>query len=233
MSITFSVLRSRVQLKVNELDARRATAGVIIIDNAMADAFIAIAARLPAPWVITESAGSIAANADTFTLPTASAEEYAGGLRIRLRSDGSFLLKSTIDEIDRFRANDPSTVGTTRPQRFAVWEESDQDVICRCWPRSKDTETYDLFARMSVTDPRDAASMDAATIPFSRYGITALVYQAAALVIDGQTDEDLAVRRINRNVTRGWMRNAEILIAKEAERRHSISSVGRSVRVHS
>lgn len=231
MSVTLAVVRDRVRIRTRDVDAKNNSRDVVEYDNAICEAYLALSAWLPAPTSVTESAGTIAANADTFTLPTSGDEEYAGELRLRLRSDGSFLTRRTVEEIDRLRSGDTATVGTSRPTDFCVWEESDQDVQCRCWPRSRELETYDLHRTLLASDLRDAAAMDAASVAFSRFGVVSLVLHAAALMVQGMTDDDLALRRLSRGVAKDWVRDASTVLYKERERRHNLESVGRTLRL--
>jgi hypothetical protein len=230
MSITLNVLRGRVRERVRDTDVRSPSRDIAEYDTAIADAYIALSAWLPAPTSVTASAGTIAANADTFTLPTASSEEYAGEVRIRLRSDGTFLTRRTVEEIDRLRSGDISTVGTSRPTDFCMWEELDQDVQCRCWPRSKDAESYDLHRTLAPDELRDLG-FDLSTVQFSRFGTVALVLHASALMVEGMTDDDLATRKLNRGVAGDWMRDSRVVLYKERERRHNLESVGRTLRM--
>ena len=219
-------VRQRIKECLRDTDLRKPSRDTPEYDNAIAEAYLGLASRLPAATSVTTSAGTIAANADTFTLPTASGEEYGGEVRIRLRSDGSFLRRRTVMEIDLLRSGDISTVGTSRPTDFCMWEEGDQDVQCRCWPRSRELETYDLHRSLLPSDLRDAAALDTDDINFSRYGLVALVYHASALILKSMTDEDLTARRLNRGVADHWLAQADIVLYKEAERRHNIESVG-------
>lgn len=229
MAITLAVARNRVRVKLNEMDQRRASTGVVAIDNAIADAYISLGSRIPAPHASTASAFTIAANAQTFVLP-ASGAEYAGDVRIQLVSNGMFLVKISRDELESFRNGITSTTGTGKPSHFSLYEESDQELQGECWPRSKDAEACNLFASLTVTDLRDAAAMDVASITFSRYGSTALVYYASALLAAGMNDEDLKLRRLNPNVATLWKADAERLLYEEEVRRHNAESVGRTQR---
>ncbi|MGQ0721021.1 MAG: hypothetical protein ACT4PE_05535 [Candidatus Eiseniibacteriota bacterium] len=224
-------VRHRVREHLRDTDFRRPEWDTAALDNAIAEAYMALAAWLPAPTAVVESAGTIAANADTFTLPTAAGEEYAGEVRIRLRSDGSFLIQRTVEEIDMLRAGETSTVGTTRPTHFCMWEELDQDVICRCWPRSRDAEAYDIHRTLALADLREGASLDIETVRFSRFGVSSLVLHAAASLVTGATDEALSRLGLSRGAARTWQQQSDILLYKERERRHNVESVGRVMRL--
>jgi len=229
MAVTLEVMRSRVRVKLNEMDARRVARDVVEIDGAISDAYILLGSRIPAPRLYTPNAFTIAANANTFRLP-ASGAEYAGDVRIQLVSDQRFIVKMTREEIESLRDGDIATVGIDRPRFFSLYEESDQDVQGDCWPRSKDAELCNLFAALVVSDLRDATDMDAANITFSRYGSTALVFYAAASLVAGMTADDLALRRLNPNIAALWLKDADRLLYAEEVRRHAAEDSGRTQR---
>lgn len=225
-----SVVRARVREHTRGVDSRHTSRDIVEYDNAIAEAYMALQSQIPAATLHTAAAFTISADADTFTLPTSSGEEYAGEVSIQLVSDRSFLRKVTLDEIDAMRAGNTQSVGTGRPMFFALWEEADQDVQGRCFPRSKDAESCDLYRALVADDLRDAANMDVANIRFSRYGTSALVLYASAIVVEGLTPDDAAARKINREITRGWRDAANRLLYTDAVRRHALEDVGRTQR---
>ena len=230
MSVTLAVIRARVRVKIKEMDQRRGTTGIVEIDNAIADSYLLLASRIPSPRLVSLSAFTISANAQTFVLPSTAAIEYSGEVQIQLQSDKSFLKKITRDELQSYRSRDINNVGTTRPQMFSLYEDESQVVQGDCWPRSRDSELCDMFADISATDIRDAVAMDAASIKFARRGSTALVYHASAELVQSMTDSDLATRRLNRNVVGQWREDAERLIYEEEVRRHQAEDTGRTQR---
>jgi hypothetical protein len=233
MATTLVVVRNRVRARLNELDNRAVSTGLIAIDNAIADTLQVQSARLPAPKLYSASAFNISAGAQTFALPTTlgvvATLEYAGDVRLQLNSDKTFLLKSTRDEIEALRFGDTSTAGS-KPLRFSLYEDSATVVQGECWPRSKDLEAVNLFASLDHSDVRDAASMDAAEIQFSRFGVTSLVLMTAAVLVRGMADEDLALRRLERAVAATWEKQAASLLYTDERRRHDAEGSGRTQR---
>ena len=233
MATTLVVVRNRVRARLNELDNRAVSTGLIAIDNAIADTLQVQASSLPAPSLYAASAFTISAGAQTFALPTTigsvATVEYAGDFRLQLNSDKTFLYKSTREEIESLRNGDASTNGS-RPVRFSLYEDSATVVQGDCWPRAKDAEAVNLFADLDHNDIRDAASMDAAEIQFSRYGVTSLVLLSAAVLVRGMTDADLALRRLERAVAATWEKQAAKLIYEEEVRRNEAESTGRTHR---
>ena len=228
MATAFSSLRARIRIRIKERDTRTNVFSVPEIDSAMADAYLALQARLPAARLYTSGAGTIAANADTFTLPTASSAQYQGDVSIQLDSDKSFLRKVTREEIDAMREG-AATSYVVRPRYWAPWEEDGQEVVARCYPRAEAAETYHLFAAMVADDLRVAA-MDAASVELSRYGETAFIYTVAAELVAAMRDEDLAAKRLDKGVVQVWQRIAEVALYQEEARLHDMADVGRQQR---
>ena len=226
MAETLATVRSRVRVNLKELGERSTVAGLIAIDNAIADAYLVLGASIPAPRLLTPSAFTIAANSRTFTLPSAAGLQYTGIVEIQLRSDRSYLSKRSRDEIQALYNGDTQTVGTSRPLLFSLYEDSSQVVQGDCWPRSRDAEPCDLYASLSVADIRDAASMDAATIQFGRAAVHAVVLQASSMLVAAMTDEDLRERKLNPKVADTWYKQAQTLAYQEELRRNNAEAVG-------
>jgi hypothetical protein len=224
LSNTLPQVRARVNALLNNLDAKRPI-DLVRVDQNIRNAYITLQARMPAAETETASAGTITAGSDTFSLPTTSSAEYAGLVWIRLRSNGEFLTHVTVEEMNALRAGNASIV-TGTPRYFALWEDSTQTVQGRCESAPASTETYDLF-KTAVASDFDATALDSTTIALSRYGIQALIYQAAAEIAASLTEEDLALRRLNPAVIKVWFQQAEIMLNKECQRRNDLESVGR------
>jgi len=232
---TLANIRARVQVRLNDTDSPRGSFDVVQTDHAIADACLALGAAIQAPEVYLASALTIAAG-DTFTLPTAaqtgyvSLSQYAGDIRIRLRSVNRFLIKRTVEELDALREGRASTPASGIPTDFALWQEMDDDVQGRCWLPAASAEVCDLFVSLVPDDIRDAADMDAANIRFSRYGATALVYHASALLVAQMDAESLKARKLNPNVAQLWLKEAQTLLYREEVRKNNNESVGRTIR---
>jgi hypothetical protein len=224
------------------MDARRVGFSGPEIDQAVADAYLILQSRLPAPDLVTPSGLTISAGGDTFTLPNTVTQwtgndggaEYAGDVRIRVRSTGQFLRRRTVDEVDQWRNFTP-TVHLSIPDVFCLWEEKDNDVQGRCYPGARDDVVCDLYASLAADDLRDfigsgTDDMDDVEILFSRTAATALVLYTSADLLARMTEEDLSARRLSRIVAPDWRREADVLLYQEAARRHDIDGVGRTMR---
>jgi len=231
---TLANIRSRVQVRIGDDDNRKGSFGIVKIDHAIADAAIALGASLPAPEVYLSSALTIAAG-DTFTLPTAaqtgfvSLTQYAGDIRIRLRSNNIFLVKITTEEMDARKNGRASAPGSV-PEVFSLWEEMDNDVQGRCDPPAKAAEVCDLFVSLQPDDIRDADDMDAANVRFSRLGSLSLVAYTSALLVAQMDEEDMKLRRLNPGIVTLWLKEAADAIYREEVRRNNEESVGRTQR---
>src|SRR5262245_33343652 len=107
---------------LKEIDRRMSTAGLVVIDNAIASSYLVLGSFLPAPKVLTAAAFTISANARTFTLPTTNNAQYRGEVEIQLVSDGSYLKRMSREEINSFYDGSNSTTGTGRPAWFSLYE---------------------------------------------------------------------------------------------------------------
>lgn len=221
---TLPQVRAEVRVALREMDARKPI-GLVEVDQAIRKCYLLLQFRLPAARSYTASAFTISSAAETFTLPTTSSAEYAGDVRIQLASDGSFLTKLTIEEIDAYRDGQSSTaVGV--PRYFALYEEDDGEVQGRCYPRANQAYVCNLFRSLVAAD-FDLTALDSTNIRLSRPAATALVLKSACYLVAGMTAEDLATRRLDRGIVSLWNDEAERAIYQEAMRRHAIGATGR------
>lgn len=232
---TLAVVREKIQAKLNDTDDKAGSLDTVQYDHAIADVYTTVGAILPLPHLYISGAFTIAANTDTFSLPTAaytgylSATQYGGDIRIRLVNRRYFLEKRTVEELDAERDWTQPTQFAW-PRRFALWEENTQKVQGRVFPGSAADEPCDLYVSLVADDLRAAADMDAANVRLSRYGETALVYHAAALLAAAMTPKDLDLRRLSPSVIGLWFKEAARLLYKEECRQADTMSIGRVMR---
>jgi len=218
-----SGIRARVQIEMNEADNRRASSGVIAIDQKICDKFTEIVAIIP-PTHLYEVSG-LTISAETFTLPTTSSREYAGDVRIRLRSTGTWLEHVTVEQLDAIRAGNVATSGV--PSVFALWEEPDLEVQGRVWVPPRTAEVCDLYRAVIPASLR-AFDLDSVSVDLSEFAETALVNMVAADLVAKMNDEDLALRRLNGpQFVASARETARVLLLKEGARRHNLERAGR------
>jgi hypothetical protein len=140
------------------------------------------------------------------------------------------MTQRSVEELNALREGAPSTSGASVPTDFCLWEEADNAMKGRCWPPAAAGEACDLYVSLVPDDLRDAADMDAANVRFSRYGATALVFHAAAILLAQLPQEELKRRNLNPSVAPLWLRQAEKLIYQEAVRRNNTEDAGRTQR---
>jgi len=241
MSIALRRVRDRISMKLRDTDARKGTFDTVYLDNAICEAYLALQGRLPPPDLYTANAFTIGAGGDTFTMPTSVTQwtgndggaEYAGDFRIQLASNGQFLQKRTVEELDSMRNRLPTvSPALSIPYLYTLWEESDQDVQGRCYPGAKVAEACNLFRTFKADDLRDFVgagtdTLDNVEVMFSRLGTVALVYHVCAELVASMPEDDLKLRRLNPAVAQLWMQMSEDALYNEACARHDIDSVGR------
>jgi hypothetical protein len=224
-------VRSRVRVGLQDLRNLDAPRNTIEVDNAICEAYMVLAADLPPPHLLSTGGVTLSANSSTFTLPIASNQIYGGDVRIRRQSDGIFLYRLTVEEIDARRSGHIQTTGMGKPDYFALWEDSSQVVQGRCWPIPSANEVCDLFANLVPDDLRNAATLETAGIvQFSRWGLEALVLRARANLLTAMTAEDAEARHLDKSVAPLWLADSQRLLMREAARRHDLESVGRIMR---
>lgn len=223
MSTTVAALADRIANKLRALDPNGPLDSVYI-DGEIRDAYMQLQAKLPAAYSYTAAAGTITAGATTFTLPTTSTAEYAGDVRVQLVSTGAFLVEVTQDEMQMFRNNVTSTT-SGRPQYFAPYEDSSQQVICWVYPSPTSAESYNLFRSLV---PSDFTSTDTGgtTLALGRFAQEALILKACSNIVAAMIPEDVAKLKLDKNVAELWARQAEEMAYQESARRSDIEAAG-------
>jgi len=229
LAVTLPSVRARVQVKIRQSDSRKFSIGPIEVDQAIRDAYLLMASRLPAAHVVATSALTIASGADTFSLAVASSEEYEGDVRIQKQTDRRFLDRLTVEEIDAYRSGQTSSY-TGIPERFALWEDTATVVQGRVHPRANAAYVCDIYRSVVAAD-FDLTAVDATSIAFSRYGINALIIQAASDLVASMTDEMLKERGLSGGIAGVWAKQAEVALYREQSRRNSLASTGRTHRM--
>jgi len=239
MAIALRRIRDRIRFRLRDFDATNGSYTGPEYDQYICDAYLAMQSRLHRPDLYTSSAFTISAGTDLFSLPATVLQytgndggaEYAGDVRIRLRSTGDYLVKNTVEELDAWRDGDQNVV-LAIPRHFALWEDKDQAVQGRCHPGAKVAELCDLFAPLTADDLRDfvgggTSDLDDVEVLFSRVAAQALVYGVAAELLLMMPDDEATRRRINKAVVQKWERMSEVMLDSEEARRHDVEDVGR------
>lgn len=227
--ITLAKLRARVQVEIRDDDNRKDSFGVVEIDNTICNAYLAMHARMGEPSLYTASGVTIAAGANTFSLPTTTTAEYAGDIALQLLSVGTFLTKCSVEEIQAWQDGQPTPL-LSIPTKFALYEDSSIIVQGIVYPGAKVAEPCNLYRALVVVDPRDAADMDAVNIVAGRYAQTALIYRAAAMLAMKMSARQLETRDLNPQIAAAWMKDSDQALYLDTARRHDLEGVGRTQR---
>ena len=237
MPVTLARIRGRVRSKIRDLDEEHGSFTSVEIDMAIADAYIAAQAQLPAPEVYTASGLTLTGGTPFFTLSTTVGQytggsggaEYRGNIRIQLAATGIFL--NPVDEsvIDGF-INSQAIPIATLPFCFSLKEDKSQVIQGRCYPQPISSLVCNLWVSMAADDLRDyvgsgTGDMDSVSVLMSRMAAQALVFSVSAELLAQMTPEDLALRKINPNVIPLWIKRADELMLQDAGRQHDLQAV--------
>lgn len=238
MTVTLIKLRGRVRSRLRDSDGRMANPSIVEIDQALADAYLALQSYLPAPTLYTASALTISAGSDLFSLPVSvsgsgygtGTVEYAGQVELQLASNGQFLRRQTVEQVNAFR-NGQNALVTGIPHIFALYQDNAQVVRGRCYPGAKVAEVVNMFASLKADDLRDyvgagSSAMDDVTLNLGRDGAASLVAQTAAMLLARMDETAIKERGINPRVADAWFAEAADLAYAEAATRHSLESTG-------
>ena len=240
MSLAFTKLRGRVKARLRDVDGRMNNPSGLEVDMALADAYIALEADLPAPTLYTASALTISAGSDLFSLPVSvsgsgygtGTVEYAGQVLIQLQSTGQFLEQVTLDQLNALRNGQP-TLQLQIPNYFATYEDIGNVMRGRAYPGAKDAQVCNLYSSLSADDLRDyvgagSSGMDDVSANLSREGAGALVAYTSAMLVKRMTPQTLEERGINPGVADFWLAEAQKLMWQEGARRASLDSPART-----
>lgn len=242
MSVTFPKVRARVRSRLRDLDGKMNNPSTVEVDMAICDAFVAIGGDLPAPTLYTASAVTISAGTDFFTLPVTVAssgygtltEEYAGQVELQRVTDGRWLERKTVNELQGWLINPTTALGI--PDLFALYQDNGLVVRGRCYPGAKVATVLNMYSSLKPNDLRDyvgtggTEGLDTATVPWGRHGVAALVDYASAMLVARMNADALKLRGLNPNVADLWMREADRLIYQEAADRNALESNGQTQR---
>ena len=227
-SYTLPSIRTRVLVKIRQIGTRKQTYSPVEVDQTIRDTYFEIQGDLPPVHAFTASAGTIAAGANTFVLPSTSNAEYRGAVKLQLVSNNRFLRKLNNEEMDGVWDGQSSNA-TGIPHYFALYEEDDQEAQGRCHPRATVTETYNLWRSLVPAD-FDLTAVGSTNIRLNRFAASALVFKSAAALVDAMDQDSLKLRRLNAAVAARWDAAAAKLIYRTAMDMHALLSNGRTHR---
>lgn len=213
--------------RLNAMDGKTPIrGGVVYVDQHIRDQAIALDSRLPSYETYTSNAGTITAGSESFDLPTTSSAQYGGNLRIRLRSNNTFLNKVTADEMQSFKDGASTSAGYSKSRFYCPVEGVGQTVTVWVWPINASNEAYDLWRSVVIADTT-STDIAAWTLPFGNEGQLALELYTAGAILQAMSQADAEVRGLDKSVAGVWILEASRQEYEEAARRHRIESVGR------
>lgn len=243
MTVALTKIRGRVRSRLRDADGRMDNPSNVDVDMAICDAYLALSADLPAPTLYTAAALTISAGSDLFTLPVTVASsgygtgttEYAGQVEIQLVSNGAFLQRKTLTELNAFR-HGQFTLILGVPSMFALYEDNGQVVRGRCYVGAAAAQSCNLYSSLQVEDLRDyvgtggAEALDTVSADLSRTGAAALVAYTAGMLLKRMDAKAVELRGLNPAVADVWLNEAATLMYHEAARRNALESNGETQR---
>jgi len=242
VSVLLTKLRGRVRNKLRALDAKMPGPTQLETDMAVCDAFVALSSELPARTLYTASGLTISAGTDLFSLPITVASsgygtgsvEYAGMVDLQRVTDGRWLERKTLNELESFIFTGAIQLGI--PDLFALYEDGGNVVRGRCYPGARAATVCHLYSSLTPDDLRDwvgtggAEGLETVTVNLGRYGIAALVDYASAMLMKRMDPDMLKKRGINPQYADDLMGEAGTLLYQEAAQRNAIESNGQTQR---
>jgi len=245
MAVRLRSVRDQVRELLNDVDPSDPVWAGPRLDQAIAGAYLALRALLPAHKLLTASAFTISASAQTFTLPATvtnwiggdGGAEYRSDLTITLVSTGQQLIKLSNAEMDAMWNGVPATAQPLGiPRYFALSEGRDQGVNGRCYPASKASEACNLYAAIEADDLRNyvgsggTSTLDDVEVEMSRVGVYALVLRSASDQVKKASAETCDKLGLDKAVWREWRKDSNTMLLAEAGRKHGLESSGRTQR---
>ena len=244
MSIALRRVRERVRFNLNDFDAHGPVYDTIALDQAIAESYLYVSALLPGQKIAVSSGITIAAGGDTFTLSASITQwtgnnggaEHRGDVRIQLRSNGRFLRRLTLEELDGLREGIlPTSPVLGIPSDFALWETKDQVVHGRCYPGALAAEACDMFLSLEASDLRDYVGsgtddLDDVVLEMSRVGVEAVILHASGCLLGKLAAEKAQGLGLDKSYAPVWIQESRTMIHQERVRRHNLESIGRQER---
>lgn len=229
MSVTVRAIRDRVIEKLQDFNRTSPVFTIPQIDLEMKGAYQVLAAKMPFPHVYSTNLLTIAANTDTFTLPT----NLGSDIRIRLQSIGRFLYKVDAEELDSFRnLQFQFPQAASIPLYFTLWNEPGAlgtDLHGRVWPPAKQAEVCDVYYSR-IPPELVGPTLESQDILFDIDAAEALINKVSADLLDRLTPDDAAKLKLNPQIARKWDKDSELMVYRAAVTRHNIEDSGRTQR---
>lgn len=176
--------------------------------------------RLLAPQLLlgdqwSTSLVPIVAGTDTYTLPTATRQDYDRLKMLRLQSNGQEIPVVSLQVFESYRAGDTSAQRGT-PQCAMVIQQPTIAPSLRFWPVPIEADVCDGFVTLL---PAEFAHDETATIPFDAPAFEALCYASALELYGRMPQAERDKRALGPDTTALWAGHVARGIRASRERR--------------
>jgi hypothetical protein len=161
--------------------------------------------RLLAPRLLlgdqwSTSLCTLVAGTDTYTLPTATAQQYDRLKKLRLRSNGLEIPVVSLESFEAYREADIAP-GSGTPQVAMVIEGANHTPTLRVWPTPNAADYVEGFFSLL---PAALGHTDSNVIPFDDEAFEALCYEVAAELYGKMTEDERAKRKLGPETPALW-----------------------------
>lgn len=137
---------------------------------------------------------------DTYTLPTATAQQYDRLKKLRLRSNGLEIPVVSLEAFEALRQAD-TMPGTGTPQVAMVIEGANHTPTLRFWPCPNAADYVEGFFSLL---PAALGHDDTAAIPLDDEAFEALAYETALDLYGRMTEDERARRKLGPDTPAMW-----------------------------
>jgi len=143
---------------------------------------------------------TLTSGTDTYTLPTATAQQYDRLKKLRLRSNGLELPIVSLEAFEALRQADTAP-GRVTPQVAMVIEGANHTPSLRFWPSPNAADYVEGFFSLL---PASLGHADDNVIPFDDEAFEALCYEVAAELYGKMTEDERSRRKLGPETPAMW-----------------------------
>lgn len=197
---TLANARNRVEYHLRDRDGSSESFSLFEKNAAIESHMRLMAPRLLLGDQWTVGLVSLVAGTDTYTLPTATSQQYDRLKKLRLGSSGAEIPVVSLESFEASREYD-TTPSRGTPLVAMVIEGANHTPTLRVWPAPIATDTLDGFFSLL---PAALGHDDASAIPFDDEAFEALCYEVALELYGKMTEDERIKRKLGPDTPQTW-----------------------------